>query len=314
MKRILGAVGVLIVFAATLIAIPLLLSKASEGNQEITIIAANFPAYDFARAVTKDVPGTEVKMLISPGAEVHSYEPTPGDIKNIKESDLFIYTGGESDTWAENLLGDLKSTKVIKMLEQVAALEEETTEGMETEEEEEEGAYDEHVWTSLKNANKIIIKIKDELVALDPKNRERYEQNATAYTDKIATLEQEISATIKNASRKEIIFGDRFPLRYFANDYSLTYYAAFPGCSDQTEASAKTIAFLVDKIKSDHIPVVFKIELSSGNIAETIAKETGATILEFHSAHNVSKADFERGLTYLQIMENNLTSLKKALE
>ena len=314
MKQILKIIGALLIFAAVIVAFPLFLRQGSQGSEKFTIIATNFPAYDFARAVSKNTENTEVKMLISPGAEIHSFEPTPEDIKNIKESNLFIYTGGESDEWVENLLKDInpEKTKVVKMFDAVKLLEEETTEGMESEEEDEK-EYDEHIWTSLKNATKIITKIKDELIKADAKNREKYEQNATSYINELNSLDQEIAKTVETAKRKELIFGDRFPLRYFVEDYGLKYYAAFPGCSEQTEASSKTIAFLIDKIKSDNVPAVFKIELSSGKIADELARATGATVYEFHSAHNISKDDFERGLTYLEIMKNNAETLKKAL-
>ena len=315
MKQVLKIASALLIFAVAIVAFPLFLRQGSQGGDKFTIIATNFPGYDFARAVTKDVPGTEVKMLISPGSETHSFEPTPQDIKDIKESKLFIYTGGESDEWVKELLKDInpEKTKVVKMFEAVELLEEETTEGMESEEEEGK-EYDEHIWTSLKNAVKITNKIKDELVKADAKNKQKYEENTTRYTNEISALDQEIANIVKDAKSKELIFGDRFPLRYFVEDYGLKYYAAFPGCSDQTEASSKTIAFLVDKVKTDNIPVVFKIELSSGKIADELAKETGATVLEFHSAHNISKDDFDRGLTYLKNKKNNAKALKKALE
>lgn len=295
-------------------AFPLFLRQGSQGSGKFTIIATNFPAYDFARAVSKDVENTEIKMLVNPGAETHSFEPTPEDIKDIKESKLFIYTGGESDKWIEGLLKDInpEKTKVVKMFDAAKLLEEETIEGMEGEEEEEK-EYDEHIWTSLKNATKIVTKIKDELTKADTKNSDKYEKNAASYIDGLNVLDQEIAKIVKTAKRKELIFGDRFPLRYFVEDYDLKYYAAFPGCSDQTEASSKTIAFLIDKIKSDNIPAVLKIELSSGKIADELARATNATVYEFHSAHNISKDDFERGLTYLEIMKNNAEILKKAL-
>ena len=291
--------------------------KLNKKDNKLTIITTSFPGYDFARAITKNSDDVEVKMLLKPGAEMHDFEPTPQDIKNIKKSDIFIYVGGDSDEWIEDVLNniDTKKTKVIKLMDLVNTKEEEHVEGMETEEEEEEEEveYDEHVWTSPINAIEITTKLKNEIVKLDNKNKTLYEENTTDYVNKLTDIDTEIKDVVENAKRKEIIFGDRFPLRYFADEYGLTYYAAFPGCSEQTEASAKTISFLIDKVKEDNIPVIFHIELSSGKIANTISKETGAKVLEFNAAHNISQKDFDAGVTYVDIMKKNIKVLKEAL-
>ena len=292
-----------------------------ENSDKLTIIATSFPSYDFARAVVKDSDNIEVKMLLKPGSEMHDYEPTPQDIKNIKNSKLFIYVGGESDEWVQDVLDDLdiEKSKTIKLMDLVNLKEEELIEGMEEEkdhdehEHEEEVLYDEHVWTSLDNAITIINKLKDAIIKLDNNNKDLYEKNASSYTEEISKLDLNIKEIVNNSKRKELIFGDRFPLRYFTDQYNLTYYAAFPGCSEQTEASAKTISFLINKVKTDDIPVIFHIELSSGKIAETISKETGAKVLEFNSAHNISQKDFDSGKTYVDIMKDNIEVLKEAL-
>lgn len=298
-------------------------NKNKDNENKLTIVTTNFPSYDFARAVVKDNKDVELKMLLKPGAESHDFEPTPQDIIDIKNSDLFIYTGGESDEWISDVLDDIDTdkTKVIKMMDLVDALEEEIVEGMEDEEheeeeehhDEEEVEYDEHVWTSPVNAIKIVNALKGEVVSIDNDNKKVYEDSAKEYTDKLEKIDNEFKDIVKNAKRKEIIFGDRFPLRYFATEYNLKYYAAFPGCSHQTEASAKTISYLVDKVKEDKIPVVFHIELSNGKIAEAISKETGAKVLEFNTAHNISQKDFDAGVTYVDIMEENTKVLKEAL-
>jgi len=298
-------------------------NKNKDNENKLTIVTTNFPSYDFARAVVKDNKDVELKMLLKPGAESHDFEPTPQDIIDIKNSDLFIYTGGESDEWISDILDDIDTdkTKVIKMMDLVDALEEEIVEGMEDEEheeeeehhDEEEVEYDEHVWTSPVNAIKIVNALKGEVVSIDNDNKKVYEDSAKEYTDKLEKIDNEFKDIVKNAKRKEIIFGDRFPLRYFASEYNLKYYAAFPGCSAQTEASAKTISYLVDKVKEDKIPVVFHIELSNGKIAEAISKETGAKVLEFNTAHNISQKDFDAGVTYVDIMEENTKVLKEAL-
>jgi len=298
-------------------------NKNKDNENKLTIVTTNFPSYDFARAVVKDNKDVELKMLLKPGAESHDFEPTPQDIIDIKNSDLFIYTGGESDEWISDILDDIDTdkTKVIKMMDLVDVKEEEIVEGMEDEEheeeeehhDEEEVEYDEHVWTSPVNAIKIVNALRDEVVSIDNDNKKVYEDSAKEYTDKLEKIDNEFKDIVKNAKRKEIIFGDRFPLRYFVDEYNLKYYAAFPGCSAQTEASAKTISYLVDKVKEDKIPVVFHIELSNGKIAEAISKETGAKVLEFNTAHNISQKDFDAGVTYVDIMEENTKVLKEAL-
>ncbi len=289
-------------------------NKKQETQDKLTIVSTNFPGYDFARAITMDNTNVKVKMLLKPGAESHTFEPTPEDIKTIKNSDIFIYVGGDSDEWVDNILNDIDTdkTKIIKLIDLVDAKEEVTTEGMESDEEE-EAELDEHVWTSPKNAIEIINKLKKEIINIDSDEKSNLESNANHYVNKLNDLDTEFKSIVKTAKRKEIIVGDRFPLRYFADEYSLSYYAAFPGCSEQTEASAKTISFLANKVKEDKIPVVLKIELSSDNIANTIAKETNTKVLEFNSAHNISQSDFDAGITYVDIMTKNAEVLKEAL-
>ncbi len=291
--------------------------KKDDGK--LTIITSSFPGYDFARAITKDNKDITVKMLLKPGSEMHNYEPTPQDIKDIKNSDIFIYVGGDSDEWIDDILDniDVKKTKVVKLMRLVDLVEEEHVEGMEAEEdavnEEEAPEYDEHVWTSPKNAITITKKLTKVIVGLDEDNRSIYEENSSKYISELESIDNRIEEVVKNAKRKEIVFGDRFPLRYFADDYNLKYYAAFPGCSEQTEASSKTITYLINRVKKDKIPVVFHIELSNGKIAKTIAKETNAKVLEFKSAHNISQKDFDAGVTYVDIMNDNIKVLKEAL-
>ena len=290
------------------------ISNTQKQSEKLTIVTTNFPAYDFARAVAGDK--AEIKMLLKPGAEMHDFEPTPSDIIDIEKSNLFIYTGGESDEWVEDILEDTKVSNTLKMMDAVEVVEEEAVEGMEAEEEEEgeEPEYDEHVWTSPKNAKKIVNRVKDELIKVSPENEEVFEQNAADYSAELDELDNKFQAIVDNSKRKTIVFGDRFPLRYFADEYGLKYYAAFPGCSEQTEASSATIAFLVDKVKSEKIPVVFKIEMSSGKVAQTIADETDAKVLTFNAAHNISADDFNAGVAYVDIMEQNLSVLEEALQ
>lgn len=289
-----------------------------ENNDKISVAATTFSSYDFTRQIAGGK--VELSMLLPPGSESHSFEPTPQDIIKIQNSDIFIYVGGENDAWVDTILDgiDTSKTKVITLLDCVKPVEEEVVEGMQEEEEEaseEEGPeYDEHVWTSPANAKLIVEKISVSLQNADSKNADTYKKNTANYLKKLDELDTSFKDVVSNAKRKTIIFGDRFPFRYFADAYGLKYYAAFPGCSTDTEASAKTVKFLIDKVKSEKIPVVFHIELSNKKMANSISEQTGAKVLELHAAHNISKIDFENGVTYLDIMNKNVTALKEALK
>lgn len=300
-------------FILIIIILVLIIAGCDKKNtNDITIMTTNFPSYDFARAITKNS-NIKVKMLVKPGSETHDFDPTPKDIVNIENSKMFIYVGGESDEWVNTILKDI-DVNSIKLMDLVEVVEEEIVDGMEHKEEHEhEEEYDEHVWTSPINAITILNKLKDEIVKLDPTSRNLFESNTKEYIDKIEAIDKEIREIINNSKRKELVFADRFPLRYFVLEYGLEYSAAFPGCSEQTEASSKTISYLINKVKKDNIPVVFHIEMSNGNIAKTIANETGAKVLEFNSAHNISLDDFNNSITYVDIMKNNVEVLKEAL-
>ena len=290
-------------------------TKTNE-DEKLNIISTSFPGYDFARAVTKNIEDVNVEMLLRPGAEMHDYEPTPKDIINIEKSDMFIYVGGDSDEWVEKILKkiDPEKTKVIKLMDIVDAKLEEEVEGMEEDEHEHhEEEYDEHVWTSPVNVIKITEYLKQEIVDIDKGNTKKYEDNANEYIDELNRVDAEIRQIVNNSKRKELIFGDRFPFRYFTDEYNLKYYAAFKGCSEQTEASAKTIAFLINKVKDDNIPVVLHNELSNKELAKEISKQTKTKMLEFHSAHNISKEDFKKGTTYIDLMNKNKDVLREAL-
>jgi len=219
---------------------------------------------------------------------------------------------------------DNKDLKVIKLLDIVDAVEEETVDGMDMSGEEEEDSssetsneeeveWDEHVWTSPVNAITISQYLCSTFSELDKENETSYKSNLKAYVEKLQDIDKQFRDVVENGKRKEIIVGDRFPLRYFVEEYGLDYYAAFPGCAGDTEASASTIAFLTDKVMEDKIPVVFTIELSNGNIAKSISEATNAKVMTFYSCHNVTKEDFEAGLTYIDFMEKNIESLKEAL-
>lgn len=287
-------------------------------DQGPKVVTTIFASYDFARQLTDD--RASVSLLLKPGAESHSYEPTPQDIILIGESDLFIYVGGENDAWVDEILEsmDTSKMKIVRLLDCVQAVEEELVEGMEAEEEEEEGEeeeseWDEHVWTDPKNAILICEEIKKQLVQIDPGHEAQYQEKLTAYEKELKLLDQDFAGIVANAKRQELIFGDRFPLRYFTEAYGLTYYAAFPGCSSETEPSAATVSFLTDQVKKDQVPIVFQIELSNGAIAKSIAEATGAKVETFYTCHNVSLEDFEAGVTYVDLMRRNIEPLKEAL-
>ena len=293
--------------------------EGTDGTERLSIVCTNFPEYDFARQIVGDK--ADVTMLLKPGAESHTYEPSPEDIITIQNSDMFVYVGGDSDAWVDGILDSMDQSRmaVFKLMDQVQTVEEETVEGMEPEEEgeekeeEDEPEMDEHVWTSPRNAAIIVEKMADEIVALDAGNRETYQKNAEGYVNEIQKLDEQFKDVIDHSERKEIIVADRFPFRYFCEEFGLTYYAAFPGCSTDTQPSARTVAFLTDKVREDHIPVVFHIELSNEQMADSIADATGAKAGLLNAIHNVSDEDFKNGATYVSLMQHNAEALKEAL-
>lgn len=318
----------------------LVLNREKFEQKKYSVVSTSFPGYDFARAVTKNT-NISAKMLVKPGAETHTYEPTPQDIIDIKNADMFIYVGGDSDTWVEKILKDVdtKKTHVVKLVDLVSTVNEEIVEGMEDEDEhehdhdhshshdydhdhddhnhkhdhdeEEEGPeIDEHVWTSPKKAMEIVKKIAKVASEIDAAEKTKIDDNAEKYVAEIAEVDKDLHQAI-DGKISEIVVADRFPFRYFADEFSLKYAAAFSGCSEQTEASAKTISFLINKVKQEKIKKVYKIELSNGKIAETVSKDTGAEVLELHSAHNVTADDFSKGVTYVDLMKRNLAVLSK---
>ncbi len=297
----------------------------AQKDNKLSVVTTIFPQYDFVREIAGD--NVNLSMLLKPGSESHSYEPTPKDIITIQNCDVFIYVGGESEKWTEDILNsiDTKNIKIISLMECVDIVEEEIVDGMEHEHEDdkhhednlshdEEIEYDEHVWTSPKNAIKIVNQISEVLSSLDEKNKEKYNKNTKEYITKLEDLDSLFKSIVNDSSRKTLVFGDRFPFRYFAYSYGLDYYAAFPGCSTETEASAATVSFLINKVKDDNIPVVFYIELSNEKMADTICEATGAKKLLLHSCHNITKKDFENGISYLDLMEGNAYNLVEALK
>lgn len=274
---------------------------------KLQIVCTSFPAYDFAREIAGD--RAELTLLIKPGSEVHSYEPTPKDMIRIQESDLFICNGGESEQWAETLITPKLNT--IYMMDCVDTVEE-SADGIYNAEDG-EPELDEHVWTSPLNAIKISEEICNALCKLDTDNAEAYKTNFTAYKAQLMALDRELRQVIKNSGKHTLVFADRFPMRYFALEYGLDCYAAFPGCSSETEPSAKTVAYLIDRVREDKISAVLYMEFSNQKMADVICEDTGCRKLPFYSAHSVSAEQFEQGVSYLDLMRINLNSLKEAL-
>lgn len=298
-------------------------------NEKMSIVCTIFPQYDWVKQVLGDeINNVDITLLLDNGVDLHSYQPTAEDIVKISEADLFIYVGGESDEWVDDVLtsANNKDMKVINLMEALndTIKEEEVIEGMQgedlegTEEGHEEGEveYDEHVWLSLQNAGIICNLISDALGNIDEVNAANYSNNCNEYTAKLEALDKKYEATVKNAARTTILFGDRFPFRYMVDDYGLNYYAAFVGCSAETEASFETITFLAGKVDELKLPAVLVIENSDQKIAQTIVSNTerkNQNILVMDSMQSVTSGDIDAGESYMKIMEQNLNVLKEVL-
>lgn len=343
-KSFLGALRAALHRLSVLLLALCLIPAAAFGQEAQTgplrIVTMIFPAFDFARQVVGS--DGEVTMLIPPGSDSHSYEPSPKDLLAIQSADLFIYTGGESDTWLEKILASMgeDAPHTLRMMDAVETLREEHSASMQADhghdhdaqtctdeahdhaaEEQHEGAVahaheeamDEHVWTSPKNAVQIVNAVADALCGIRPEKADNFRANAAAYTAQIEELDRAFSEVVAGAKRDLIIFGDRFPLRYFAAAYGLRYDAAFPGCSEDSEPSVRTVISLVDTVRAEEVPVVFHIEYSSQKTARILAEETGAQLRLFHGCHTVSAQEIAQGTTYVSLMWQNVEVLKEAL-
>lgn len=317
--------------------IPFCASCNTTGSgDKMSIVTTIFPEYDWVMNILgekKD--NADVTLLLDNGIDLHSYQPTPKDIVTISKCDLFIYVGGESDEWVDDALKQAinKDMKVINLMETLgdAVKEEEVVEGMEEEdhdhdheegedhdhEEEEEVEYDEHVWLSLKNAEVIVKEIGKSLSVIDKENADYYNGNVTTYVNKLKDLDSRYDAAVKAGTKDTLLFADRFPFRYLVDDYNLKYYAAFVGCSAETEASFETIKFLANKVDELGLNVILKIESSDGGIANTVKDATtnkNQTIMTMDSLQSASTKEYKAGRNYLSVMEQNLTVLKDAVK
>ena len=308
--------------------------KADDGK--IQIVATLFPYYDFARAIAGD--RADVTLLLSPGREAHSFEPTPLDAVTISESDVFLYNGGEGEYWVDSMLGAAGENIAViaRMMDYVDALDEEYVEGMqgadghdhdhehgshddhdhdheEDEHDSDEIEYDEHIWTSPKNAVVLCRAVCDAICRADAENAAFYRANCENYCAQLEDLDARFAALCESAPRRLLIFADRFPMLYFCREYGLDYRAAFHGCSGDTEPSLATIKFLIDKVEEESIPVVYTIDFGTKKVAAVVSECTGAAVGTLYSMQTVSRADFDAGETYLTLMERNYEALRKGL-
>ena len=308
--------------------------KADGGK--LQIVTTLFPYYDFARAIAQD--RADVTLLLSPGREAHSFEPTPLDAVTISEADVFLYNGGEGEYWVESMLDAAGEHIAVasRMMDYVDALNEEYVEGMqgadghdhdhehgshddhdhdheEDEHDSDEIEYDEHIWTSPKNAVVLCRAVCDAICKADPANEDFYRTNCDDYCAQLEALDARFSALCESTPRRLLIFADRFPMLYFCREYGLDYRAAFHGCSGDTEPSLATIKFLIDKVEDENIPVVYTIDFGTKKVAAVVSECTGAAIETLYSMQTVSRADFDAGETYLTLMERNFEALRKGL-
>lgn len=312
------------------------LNESVSEEKKFRVVTTLFPYYDFTRQIAGEQ--LELSLVIPAGMDSHSFEPTPADIRLIQNADLLICNGGVMEQWVSRVLSSLDTSglTVITMMDYVDTVEEELVEGMEDAGHDHEGGdhvhaeadhtdsrdedeshyeieYDEHIWTSPVNAMKITAAISETLQEQDREHKEIYEANTQAYLKKLGDLDRQFRQIVSEEKRDIMIMGDKFPLRYFADEYGLRYRAAFSGCANDAEPSAKTIAYLIDKVEEEQIPAVYYLELSSHRVAEIIGEETGAEPLLFHSCHNVTRREFENGVTYLDLMEKNVENLRRGL-
>lgn len=285
----------------------------SSSTNKLNVVTTIFPYYDFVRQIGKDK--VNLKMIVSAGKDSHTFEPTPADLINIQKSDIFFYNGGAMEYWVQKIQKSQDNSNQISyaFMDSVNPVKEEVTEGMSLPKEEEGEEYDEHIWTSPVNARKIVKKICAVLSEKDPDNARFYEENTKSYLKKLKALDQEFRETVKHGKRKIMVFGDKFPLRYFTDEYGLSYRAAFPGCSEESEPSSRTLSYLIELVKKEKIPVIYHMDFGSSKIADVICEASGAENLTFYSCHTVTKRQFDQGVTYLYLMKKNVKNLEKGL-
>jgi len=288
---------------------------------ELDIIATNFPLYDFARQVAGDA--AQVRMLIAPGTEVHAYDPTPKDMIAVQECDMLLYVGGSSEGWVDSLLDAVSDgPQILRLMDCVEGIEDHndhdhgSDEHAHHDEEHDHGLirFDEHIWTSPVNAMAMVQMICDGLCAADPANEALYRTNAEAYIGQIAELDAQFRTLADPAQKRPLVFADRFPLAYFAQEYGFDVIAAVNGCSTESEPSAQQLQMIIDTVRQQGIPCVYIIEMSTGRVAQTVQAETGCEIAQMHSCQNVTKDEMNAGETYVSLMQKNLAALEAGLK
>lgn len=285
-------------------------------NDKPTVVVTTFSAYDFVKNIAGDT--VNLVFLLGPGVDSHGYEPGAKDIMQIENADMFIYVGGTLEPWSTKVIESLESdVKTVRLIDSIDLKEEIKIDGAQEEhehhEEIDEREYDEHIWTSPENAIKMINFINGNLKELKNENEALYDQNASAYIKEINKLQEDIQEVVKTSKRKRLVFGDKMPMQYFIEEFGLEVSAAFAGCAEETVPTSGTIAYLVDLIKDEKIPVVLYTEMNEGKVAKTLADETGAKTRRIQTLHNISKQDFEKGETYVSLMRRNIEVLKEAL-
>lgn len=344
-KKILLIILAVVIIVGLGVAIGIGGFKRNKSNAKYKVVVSNFASYDFLRAIIGDNDDVELTFLMGPGKDAHSYDPTAQDLVKIQEADLFVYVGGEMEKWSDKVLDSLETDEIDIMCiaDYVNTIDEKEVDGAEEHEhdhdeeeehneeheeeehdheheeeehdhEHEKGAFDEHIWTSPDNAIKMVNALEKEMEKIDSENSDLYKKNAENYISKIKDVDSKIQNIVDNKVRNRLVFADKMPMQYFIDYYKLEVSAAFDGCSTETDPSAKTIAYLQNKIKDEKIPVVLYIELNPGTVAKTIADETGAEAMQIQALHNVSLDDFENGETWVSLMTRNIEVLKKALQ
>lgn len=287
--------------------------NAPRKNDKLSIVCSIFAPYDFARQVAGD--RAEVKMLLPTGVESHSYEPTPKDIIELEDCDIFFYVSEHTETWVTQMTDAVNGIRAVEIADElgIEINGHEHHHGEEPHEEHDDGETDEHIWTNLETAAKMVECIAEKMGEADPENADFYSKNAKEYANKILELRDDFSELVKTSKRKEIISGSRFAMKNFTHEFGLEYTAAFDSCVDNTEPSASVMAQIIDKIKADRLPVIFYEELTEPKIARAVSTETGVKMLLLHSCHNISSDEMKRGETYLSLMRQNYYNLKEAL-
>jgi len=313
--------------------------EKDKNEYKLTIMTTLFPYYDFARAVVGEDSDIYVELLVSPGQDDHSFEPTPADVIEINNADVFIYNGGSIENWVEEVVHSLDNQSQVRMkMMDYIDLENQSDimTSVDDEQSHDENVYaesehhheverhgyagyehdevDEHIWTSPVYAITLVQEICDRLCEILPEKSEEFQRNTYRYIKRIKGVDEQIQTIVEGAEHKEIIFADKFPLIYFAQRYGLKYYAAFPGCSGDTEPSAKTVAFLIDKVKSHEVNGVFYLELSSQAMADVICDDTEVKKYQFNSCHNITQKQFDNGVTYIDLMRENVQALNAVLK